>query len=345
MSLVGALVVTTTQAAGAGSAPPSIAACMVCHDDPKFKTRLGDREKISLYVDQQAFAHSVHGKKLTCTDCHTDITGDEHAKKKFQNRHAMRVAYYEMCKRCHFPEYSRLLDGVHYAKLAKGDEKAPTCVDCHGSHEMTRPGRPRAVISRTCAQCHTAIAAAYVHSVHGKALLEQDNHDVPVCTDCHHAHDNSNPLSASWHLAIPQLCARCHSNKQMMAKYRISTQVLTTYLTDFHGVTASLESSEKADPRDFTATCTDCHGVHDITRVDGLSSPVIKANLLATCRRCHRRAGPNFPSAWIGHYEASLGHAPLVYAVNIFYMIFIPFVIGGLVLQILLHLWRVVVNR
>jgi hypothetical protein len=31
--------------------------------------------------------------------------------------------------------------------------------------------------------------------------------------------------------------------------------------------------------------------------------------------------------------------------VNIAYMIMIPFIIGGLLLQILLHLWRVVVNR
>ena len=35
----------------------------------------------------------------------------------------------------------------------------------------------------------------------------------------------------------------------------------------------------------------------------------------------------------------------MVYAVRIGYLILIPFMIGGLVLQILLHLWRVVVNR
>ncbi len=168
---------------------------------------------------------------------------------------------------------------------------------------------------------------------------------MPVCTDCHHPHDNSNPLAAAWHLSIPQLCARCHGDEKIMAQYGISTDVLTTYLRDFHGMTASLYRSGKADPRAFTATCTDCHGVHDIARVDSASSPLIKANLLRTCRRCHPAASANFPSAWIGHYAPSLKHAPLVYAVKIFYTIFIPFVIGGLVLQILLHLWRVVVNR
>ncbi len=43
--------------------------------------------------------------------------------------------------------------------------------------------------------------------------------------------------------------------------------------------------------------------------------------------------------------RASLMDVLLVYGVGVFYKIFIPFIIGGLVLQILLHLWRIVVNR
>jgi hypothetical protein len=31
--------------------------------------------------------------------------------------------------------------------------------------------------------------------------------------------------------------------------------------------------------------------------------------------------------------------------VRLFYKIIIPFIVGGLLLQILLHLWRTVVNR
>jgi hypothetical protein len=37
--------------------------------------------------------------------------------------------------------------------------------------------------------------------------------------------------------------------------------------------------------------------------------------------------------------------APLVWLVQVFYRLMIPFMVGGLVLQIALHLWRVVVNR
>jgi hypothetical protein len=89
----------------------------------------------------------------------------------------------------------------------------------------------------------------------------------------------------------------------------------------------------------------DCHGVHDITRVDDPGSRVVKANLGRTCQRCHEGATDSFPAAWLSHYEPSWSKAPLVYLVKVFYMVLIPFMIGGLVLQILLHFWRVVVNR
>jgi hypothetical protein len=72
---------------------------------------------------------------------------------------------------------------------------------------------------------------------------------------------------------------------------------------------------------------------------------VLKANLQKTCAKCHTGATQNFPAAWLSHYEPSLKKAPLVWAVGVFYKIFIPFIIGGLCLQILLHLWRVLVNR
>ncbi len=325
-------------------APASNGLCLACHGNPAAATKLANGEPLSLFVDPKAFARSVHGGKLACADCHVDMARVPHGVRQFKSRRAMSLAYYELCKRCHFAQYARLLDGVHYALLAKGDDRAPTCVDCHGSHGIGRPDQPRTRLSANCARCHAAVVAAYRRSVHGEALAS-GNPDVPVCTDCHRAHDNANPLSAAWHLSIDRLCARCHANRALMAKYGISTQVLTTYLNDFHGMTASLYRSEKVRPAMFTATCTDCHGAHDIGRVGAPGSPAIKANLRKTCARCHRGASANFPSAWIGHYEPSLSHAPLVYLVKLFYLIFIPFVIGGLVIQILLHLWRAVVNR
>jgi RES domain-containing protein len=130
-----------------------------------------------------------------------------------------------------------------------------------------------------------------------------------------------------------------------MKKYKLSTAVMQTYLADFHGMTASLQKQQTPDSSSVVALCIDCHGVHDITKTDAPNSGVIQANILKTCQRCHPGATRKFSAAWLSHYEPTFKNAPLVYAVKISYLILIPFMIGGLVLQILLHLWRVVVNR
>ncbi len=322
----------------------SNAVCLSCHGNSSFSIPVKDGETLPLYVDSKSLAHSVHAG-LACTDCHSDITSVPHPAKSFPSRHAVSIAYYELCRQCHFDEYTRLVDGIHFKALSQGNQDAPTCVDCHGAHSITPPSQPRSRISLTCGRCHVSIAAAYAKSVHGQALVEHSNPDVPVCTDCHHAHDISSANTARWRLGIPQLCAHCHSNSAIMGKYGISTDVLSTYLNSFHGLTASLERSERVNPSEFTATCTDCHGVHDIQPVNHRGTAAVKAHLLNVCRQCHPGATANFPSAWIGHYEPSPAHAPLVYAVKVFYLFFIPFVSLGLILQILLHFWRVVVNR
>ena len=41
--------------------------CLGCHSDPDQKYDLPSGEKLSLYVDQGAFAKSVHGESLRCT--------------------------------------------------------------------------------------------------------------------------------------------------------------------------------------------------------------------------------------------------------------------------------------
>jgi len=324
---------------------PEVEFCLSCHGQEALEIVLPSGEKRSLYVDAGRFERSVHGEKVGCTNCHSDINTFPHPPRTFKNLREFTVAYYESCKGCHFDNYTKTLDSVHYTILSRGDLKAPLCIDCHGAHYVARPRVPKSRISETCARCHKAIYERYGQSVHGKALSQDGNNDVPACTDCHRSHNIEDPRTASFHLKSPELCARCHSDEKLMKKYRLSTSVLGTYLSDFHGITASFYRKEQAAPAALTAVCTDCHGVHDILAVKDPRSSVMKANLLRVCRKCHPTATENFPSAWLSHYEPSPEKAPLVYYVKLFYKIFIPFVIIGLVLQILLHVWRLVVNR
>ena len=306
--------------------------CLSCHSDPSLSLESRDGATVSLHVQQDALAASVHAK-VACVDCHTTTAELPHPERSFSSKRDLTLALDAQCRRCHFANYTKTLDSVHQQAVARGDRTAPVCVDCHGSHDIRKPSAPRAVISQTCAKCHEGIATAYARSVHGRALAG-GNTNVPVCTDCHHAHDVAGPKQTAWELRTPEMCGSCHANK------------FTTYLSDFHGKTASLRRNQNtAVTGPVVARCTDCHGVHDIQKADDPESPVIKANLLKTCTQCHPGATDNFPGAWLSHYEPSLRNAQFVYAVKLGYAVLIPFMIGGLGLQILLHLWRLMANR
>jgi predicted CXXCH cytochrome family protein len=339
------LLVSSLSASVQASAEEDIEACLSCHGQEDLSMKLESGEEAPLFMKRELLAGSVH-KALRCTDCHSGVDQVPHADRHYKNLAQFRASFGEACKTCHFENYTKTLDSVHYGLQARGDAFAPTCVKCHGSHDIARPALPRSRISQTCATCHLPISQAYAQSVHGKALIEQNNQDVPVCTDCHRSHDIADPKDRAWLMNTPAMCGRCHADEQRMKKYGLSTAVLSTYLSDFHGTTASFGGhGKKTAAEPVVALCVDCHGIHDIGKVTGTHLAAFRRNLVKTCQKCHPGASANFPAAWLSHYEPSLGRTPLVYLVRLFYKLIIPFIVGGLLLQILLHLWRTVVNR
>jgi predicted CXXCH cytochrome family protein len=319
--------------------------CLACHGNDTLTVTLASGEEAPLFMKRELLAGSVH-KNLRCTDCHAGLEQVPHPERHYKNLAQFRASFGEACKNCHFENYTKSLDSVHYGLQARGDVFAPTCVKCHGSHDIARPAQPRSRISQTCATCHQPISEAYAKSVHGRALFMEQNKDVPICTDCHRSHDIADPKSRAWLMSTPALCGKCHADSKLMSKYGLSTAVVSTYLADFHGTTAAFGAKgRKTASEPVVALCVDCHGIHDIGKVTGDSAPAFRANLVKTCQKCHQGASDNFPAAWLSHYEPSLKRAPLVFMVQLFYKLIIPFIVGGLLLQILLHLWRTVVNR
>jgi hypothetical protein len=116
-----------------------------------------------------------------------------------------------------------------------------------------------------------------------------------------------------------------------MDKYGISTNVLNTYVADFHGTTVNMFEKQSPDAPTNKPVCYDCHGVHDISKVnDPHSGLEMQENLLVRCQECHPDATSNFPGAWMSHYIPSAEKYALVYYVNLFYKFFIPIVLGGM---------------
>lgn len=320
--------------------------CFGCHDAPGFQTELPSGEVFPLDVPREVFDDSVHGELgLSCVLCHSDITPYPHAPLEIESTREFTVGTFALCTTCHDEQYSATHDNVHAAALADGNIEAPVCADCHGAHDIQRHSSRATAIQETCRNCHFDIYNLYAESVHGAALFEEDNTDVPTCTDCHGVHDVSGPAQSGFHLFSPEICAGCHEDQELMGRYDISTDVFDTYVADFHGSTVLIFEELFPDQETNKPVCIDCHGVHNIASADNPESQTFRANLLATCQRCHPDATENFPTAWLSHYRPSVASAPLVFLVDLFYEIVIPLAIGLAIVWVILDFFRMRADR
>jgi hypothetical protein len=331
--------------------------CLGCHTQPGMTIEMPSGEVLPLTIDGQVFEASVHGEnEVTCVSCHTTISEFPHPEKTSDSLRDFALENYTTCKQCHEEQYLKTLDSVHQKALAGGNTNAAVCTDCHNPHTQPRLTDPdsgvltqeaRVHIPETCARCHSSIHEMYQTSIHGSALTGEGNPDVPTCIDCHGVHDIADPTTSEFRLASPtEMCGKCHTDEEKMAKYGLSTNVLNTYVGDFHGTTVIFEQ-QSPDQETNKPVCFDCHGIHDIKSVDDPQSGIaIKENLLIKCARCHGEGiPPGFTDSWLSHYTPSAKDYPLVYFVNVFYLILIPFVLGGMVIFIVSDIVRRIIDR
>ena len=334
-----ALLASPVHAAGAAAEE----GCLDCHEDAEETFEVGDGTEITVGIDVEAWTGSVHGKELACRDCHRTISEHPHPEVAARSVRDYTLQQAKTCQHCHYAYYTRMLDGIHFELQEAGDGRTPVCVDCHGSHDVRAPGEPRLDVSARCGRCHEEIRASYEASVHGRSLAIDPRADAPVCTDCHGAHDIADPRTLAFKSASYQICARCHGDPVRMARHDLNPDVVTTYLDDFHGASNRLYAAGAGTPTEPIATCTDCHGIHDIARFRDRGSQLasVRAKVATVCRKCHQEASIAFGDAWLSHYRPAPDSAPLVWLVKLAYWIMIPLIMLGLILHILLHLWRV----
>ena len=325
-------------------APVRAQECLDCHGQPGSSVSFKDGSSKDITIDPDAWAASVHGAMgASCTDCHTEHAEYPHPELKAGGAREYTLSHYNSCEQCHEDQFKKQLDGVHMKAIAAGNKNAAVCSDCHDPHSQQKitgeDGKllpqGRLAVPQTCARCHAEIQAKYRESVHGAALVD-GNPDVPTCIDCHGVHDIPDPRTAAFRLASPRMCADCHTDAKKMAKYKLSTQVLRTYVADFHGRTVTLFAEKHPDQQTNKPVCYDCHGFHDVKKVDDPEKGLhVKGNLLRTCQKCHPGATENFPDSWLSHYIPDRERAPLVYWVDAFYKVLIPGTLGGMALFVL----------
>lgn len=155
---------------------------------------------------------------------------------------------------------------------------------CHTDAYIVPHKELKKVDPEYCSTCHAGAAREYLTSVHGKALVSGMG-DVANCADCHGSHDilaKNDPNSQVFPFNLPQTCGKCHSSEKLAAEHNIPVpEAYQTYMKSVHGRGLLLSGLL------FSATCNDCHGVHDIKDNRDPESKLHHSNVPTTCGRCH----------------------------------------------------------
>lgn len=196
--------------------------CGKCHEDEKAAAKLG-------LSNHEAIAHfrdSIHGQSLfkkglvfapSCNDCHgvhDILPGDD------PKSHANRARITEACTKCHEGIEQTYAASVHGQLQAKGDLKAPVCIDCHTAHDIETPDNAhfKATSDQRCGKCHEDKLEKYHETYHGKAMAlgkADEAPEVAACYDCHGHHDVlpiSDPQSRLSSQRIVETCRQCHAS-------------------------------------------------------------------------------------------------------------------------------------
>ncbi len=292
-------------------------ACVDCHTDVKGPVHETTPKKITCaqcHADaQEAYAHSFHAKPTkagtasaaNCQDCHGgahEVMGADDAKSPVNHANIPTT-----CGRCHGQKFLVESNGdsaqtfvsyqesVHGLAIEKGSKKAAVCTDCHGAHDILPANDQKSPIYKfnvpnTCGKCHAGVADTFMASIHGQGIA-RGNGLAPVCTDCHgihsiKAHVDPNSSVSEQNVARTT-CARCHEGVRLSQEFGVAGNRVSTYLDSYHGLASEGGSA-------VVANCASCHGVHNIFPSSDKRSTINKANLDATCGKCHKGVTQKF---------------------------------------------------
>ena len=296
-------------------------ACSQCHSEVNV-SRLRPCETITHPVDcskchedqGQQYVRSRHGKLQAAGDHNAPICKDCHGTHHILGKHDPESKTFptnvpELCGGCHREGMKAALrytgrqheiianytESIHGKGLMKsGLTVTATCTNCHTAHLILPRTDPESTVNpknvpATCGACHHGIQEQFVQSVHSATVTKTDK-DLPVCSDCHSAHQIRRTDETGFKLEIMDKCGKCHG------------EIAKTYFETYHGKVSRLGYAG-------TAKCFDCHGSHDIMPVTDPRSHLSRANVVQTCQKCHANATRRFA----GYLTHATHHDPKKY--------------------------------
>jgi len=346
----------------------SMFSCVDCHTDIKslpHDAGLAKPKCITCHADEQAkFDHGVHAKAraagslkaANCESCHGNI--HEILPASDPKSRSAKVNIPKMCGQCHSQPVPGMAgrpalayqESVHGKLVAAGNDKAAVCSDCHQAHDVRRASdftSPifRANVPQTCSKCHGGEATQFAKSIHGRSLAAGNMH-APVCTDCHGVHTikatKDQMSSVSGKNQGDVACAQCHNNVKMTQEFGIPGGRTDSYNASYHGMANAVGSKN-------TASCSSCHGTHNILPSSDPASTINPANLVRTCGQCHPGANANFAKGQIHLDPEAVAKADFGAKVNgwvrSMYILLIVGTIGFMFLHNLMIFVRKLIDR
>ena len=282
--------------AQSGALAPQKDSCFTCHS--ALDGELGR--------PAQLIANDIHRKYgFSCANCHGgDRSSDDMETAMNPNRGFVgrppRTRIPEMCARCHsdavlihqfnpqqrVDQLAQYKTSVHGKRLATGDPRVATCIDCHSVHDIREvkdalsPVHPLR-LPGTCARCHadpehmkgygipTDQFERYRHSVHWEALAQRGDLSAPNCATCHGNHGAVPPGVAN----VANICGTCH--------------VVFRNLFEQSPHQPAFEAMGLAG-------CVVCHGNHGIVKPQ---PEMLGVESTAVCVKCHLKGDPGYSAA------------------------------------------------
>ena len=182
-----------------------------------------------------SYQESVHGratekgstKAAVCTDCHGS---HEILPANNQKSPIYKFNVPATCGKCHTDIDNTFMKSIHGQAIARGNQMAPVCTDCHGIHSIKSHSDPNSPASGqnlsrdTCGRCHEGVrlsqefgvpgnrVTSYFDSYHGLAA-EGGSVVAANCSSCHGVHDilpSSDPKSTINRANLDATCGQCH---------------------------------------------------------------------------------------------------------------------------------------
>lgn len=291
--------------------------CLLCHSDSANHSSdtlftLGPKpDALPSHMDLKQIVEDVHFRRgISCAGCHggdpaADL-GHDHVKEWPEKDRARNRAWVvQFCVRCHADpakmhefnpalptdQLAKFKDSPHGRRLLdQHDDRAPSCVSCHGIHGIRPAKDPQSkvyarTVPETCGACHAnpetmagitradgsplpvTQLAEFRTSVHGRALLQRGDLGAPACNDCHGNHAPSPPGVAS----VSRSCSLCHSANASL----------------FDG-----SKHKQAFDQNGWPECSKCHGNHAIEKTH---DKMLAAGSGGLCTDCHNQFAKGNP--------------------------------------------------